>query len=122
MHLSLLIYSAMLKFFQAGQVHLSFLIYSAMLKFFQAGQVYLSFLIYSAMLKKFQADQLHLSFLIYSAIVKFFQAGQVHLLVRHASEASFTGVPGVHCLYGRRHGHPWCGLLPPRPHRHLYKC
>ena len=24
---------------------------------------------------------------------------------------SVTGVPGVHCLYGRRHGHPWCGLL-----------
>ena len=21
-------------------------------------------------------------------------------------------VPGVHCLYGRRHGHQWCGLLP----------
>ena len=27
--------------------------------------------------------------------------------VRHASAASFTKVPGVHCLYRRRHGHLW---------------
>ena len=39
--------------------------------------------------------------------------------LRHASAASCTGVPGVHCLYGRRHGHLWCDLLPPRPHRPL---
>ena len=39
--------------------------------------------------------------------------------VRHASVASFPGVPGVHCLYGRRHGHLGCGLLPPRPHQPL---
>ena len=37
--------------------------------------------------------------------------------VQHASAASGTGVAGVHCIYGRRHDHPWCGLLPTRLHR-----